>query len=90
MTKLIKATINGFDITDKIKFIYLNDNLIKYNEFFNENDINKQLYFEFQSYDGRIYWYNTFISDLNQYLYLPKYKNTFEDEFTKKINLNNN
>ena len=33
MTELTKATINGFDITEKINLIYLNNNLIKYNEF---------------------------------------------------------
>lgn len=87
MTELIKATINGFDITDKINLIYLNDNLIKYNEFFNENDINKQLYFEFKTIDGRILWFNTFINDLNQYFYIPRFKNNFEDEFNNKINI---
>ena len=73
---LIKATLDGSDITDKMMELYgktcnWKGYLWTYKEAFGEDCSNKNFRFDFKDKDEKEYWFHGFITDLNQYFSPP-------------------
>ena len=81
---LTLVTLNGIDITEKVKEYYgINNNwqgkLWKYYDIFGIDSLNGRFYIEYTTQDQRKHWTFGFIDDINQNFNPPK--------ITEKINL---
>jgi hypothetical protein len=73
---LVKTMLGSEDVTDDIRVVYgqhnnWQGNLWTFKEVFGEKSLNKNYRFDFTDKEGRTYWFNGFITDLNQYFNPP-------------------
>tara|TARA_B100002019_G_C20768387_1_gene356365 strand:+ start:59 stop:358 length:300 start_codon:yes stop_codon:yes gene_type:complete len=86
--ELTLVTLNGIDITEKIKGYYgINRDwqakLWKYSDIFGIDSLNQRFYIEYTTQEQRKHWTFGFVNDINQYFNPPRIFETkdLSDEF---------
>ena len=82
--RLTLVTLNGIDITDRVKEYYgINNNwqgtLWKYSDIFGIHSLNRRYYIEYTRRDQKKHWTFGFINNINEHFNPPK--------ITEKIDL---
>ena len=75
--ELTLVTLNGIDITEKIKAYYginrdWQGKLLKYSDIFGIDSLNQRFYIEYTTREQRKHWTFGLVNDINQYFNPPR------------------